>query len=101
MGYSVIRLEDKHATLMEFAASSSLQSVAGALLHATIGLAREAGCHSLVFYATRRWRYWGLFHRVGFVDRSSEFYRTARCPDRADVSLEENWQLLPGDKDVG
>jgi GNAT superfamily N-acetyltransferase len=101
MGYCVVRIENDRATLMEFAASTTQQSVVRALLGAAIGIAREAGCHALAFYATRSWRFWGLFSRVGFLKTNSDTYRTAFCPDREDVSCEENWQLLPGDKDVG
>jgi len=100
-GYSVVRIENNRATLMEFAASPTQQPVVGALLCATIGIAREAGCHSLAFYATPSWRFWGLFSRVGFLKTKSNTYLSALCPDREDVSYEENWQLLPGDKDVG
>jgi hypothetical protein len=100
-GYSVVRIENQRATLMEFAVPSAPQTVASALLRASIGIAREAGCHSLAFYATPCWRFWGFFRRVGFIKTKSDTYLTALCPDREDVSYAENWQLLPGDKDVG
>lgn len=100
-GYSVVKIDKKSATLMEFVASEEQPRLAAALLHAAIGLARDAGCQTLAFFATPSWRFWGLFRRSGFINRSSEIYLTARCSDRADVSQEENWQLLPGDRDVG
>ena len=99
-GYSVVRVENKGATLMEFVASPALEPLAGVLLRATLGAVREAGCNRINFYATPSWRFWGLLRRAGFFRRTSKIYVTARCPDRADVSQEENWQLLPGDSDV-
>jgi hypothetical protein len=100
-GYSIVRIENKRARLMEFVVPPNQQPVVGALLRGTISLARDAGCPSLAFYATPSWRFWRLFRRVGFLNRKSEYYVTARCPDRVDVSREENWQILPGDRDVG
>lgn len=100
-GYSVVRIDNKDATLMEFAAFPERQLLVGELLRATIGVAREAGCHTLAFYATPSWRFWHLFRSLGFLSRKSEIYLRAHCPDRAEVSQEENWQLLPGDRDVG
>lgn len=99
-GYSVVRVENRSATLMEFAAVPAPEPVASALLCATIGATREAGCYKIDFYATSSWRFWALFRRAGFIKRNSEIYLTARCPDRADVSQEANWQILPGDSDV-
>ncbi len=86
---------------MEFAAVPERQLLVGELLRATIGVAREAGCHTLAFYATPSWRFWHLFRSLGFLSRKSEIYLRAHCPGRAEVSQEENWQLLPGDRDVG
>ena len=100
-GYSVVRFEDDRATLMEFAASPTQPAVAQELLRASIDLAREAGCLTLAFYATSGWRFWSLFRSVGFASRESEMYISALCPERPEVLQEENWQLLPGDKDVG
>jgi Acetyltransferase (GNAT) domain len=100
-GYSVVRIENNRATIMEFAASPAERPVVRALLRATIGIAREAGCHAVEFHATPSWRFWGLFNRVGFLKTRSETYLSALCPAREDVSNEGNWQLLPGDKDVG
>jgi len=100
-GYSVVRFENQRATLMEFAVAPAPHTVASALLRASVDIAREAGCHSLAFYATPSWRFWRLFSRVGFLKTKSDTYLSALCPDREDVSYEENWQLLPGDKDVG
>ena len=101
VGYSVVRVEEKRATLMEFAVSPEPRRAAGALLRASIDAAREAGCTSMAFFATPSWRLWGFLRRSGFLRRPSTVYRTARCPARADVSRIENWQLLPGDTDVG
>ncbi len=99
-GYSVVRIDGQRATVMDFTASTAPKALASVLLHATIGAVREAGCSWINLYATSGWRFWKLFHRAGFLNRKSKIYRTARCPDRADVSREENWQLLPGDSDV-
>lgn len=99
-GYGVVRITDERATLMEFVASPAPQPLAGVLLRAIASAAREAGCHLLEFYATSGWRFWSLFRRAGLVSCKSEIRLSARCPGRADVSQEENWQLLPGDSDV-
>jgi len=100
-GYSVVRINEARATLMEFVASEEQPRLAAALLHSAVRLARDAGCQTLSFFATPTWRFWGLFRRAGFINGRSEIYLTARCAERADVSQEENWQLLPGDRDVG
>ena len=42
---------------------------------------------------------WGLEPSILRVV-TSEIRLSARCPGRADVSQEDNWQLLPGDSDV-
>jgi hypothetical protein len=99
-GYSVIRIDERRATLMEFAVPRAPKSLASALLHAIIQVARNAGCSGINFYATPSWHFWNLFHLAGFFKRKSEVYVTARCPSLSDVSVVENWQLLPGDSDV-
>jgi GNAT superfamily N-acetyltransferase len=98
--YSVIRIKDKHAILMEFVAPRVPKSLASALLHAIIQVARDAGCNEINFYATSSWRFWSIFRQAGFFKRGPEVYVTARCPNLSDVSEEEKWQLLPGDSDV-
>lgn len=100
-GYSVIRTDGRHATVMEFFVPRGRSPVAAALLRATIDTARQAGCSRINIYATSGWDFWRLFRRAGFLPRKSDVYRGARCPERPDVSQEENWQLLPGDSDVG
>jgi len=101
VGYSVVRLEGEHSTLMELVVLPFPEPVADALLHGIIGIAREAGCLTLGFYATRNWRFWGALRGAGFLPRKSEVYRTVRCRNREDVSEEGYWQILPGDSDVG
>jgi len=100
-GYGVVRLQGRRASLMDFAVPHASGPLAGSLLQGICNVAREAGCDTLDFFATRGWHFWPLLSRAGFIKRKRNIYRSARCPNRADVSREENWQLLPGDTDVG
>jgi hypothetical protein len=96
--YSVARVSGGRALLMEFAADRL--DLARPLLLAILDRVRAAGCHRISFHATSGWRYWNLLRSVGFRKRHSERYIKADCPNRPDVPIESNWQLLPGDSDV-
>lgn len=98
-GYSVIRIDGDHAFLMEFVAPRDPEGLARSLLRGSIEAARNAGCDRIAFYATSKWRFWKLLHQIGFVNRPSEVYIYTRHPDGNGATVEENWQLLPGDSD--
>ena len=98
VAYAVVRLSGDFSHLMEFSADEG--RTAHMLLRAVIDTARKAGCDVVRFYATTGWHHWKLFRRAGFYHRPSDSYISAKCESRDDVSLERNWQLLPGDSDV-
>jgi hypothetical protein len=95
VAYCVLRLDGRLATLMEFAATDGVET---ALLDAARWAARESGCDRLEVFATPDWKRWPLFHRAGFLERSSSYYVFLRTGYEEQSRLEE-WQLLPGDHD--
>lgn len=100
VGYGVLRTEGRRALLMEFVAPADQAGAAETLLAGLVTMARSAGCDRIDFYASSGWRYWALLRRAGFTSRASNIYVTARLTGNDEVSLEDNWQLLPGDSDV-
>ena len=93
--YCVLRLDGRRATVMEFAASDGVEAN---LLAAACRGAREAGCDRLEVFATPGWKCWSVFHRAGFLERSSLHHLFLRTRAEAESHLEQ-WQLLPGDHD--
>jgi len=97
-GYAVIRLAESRATLSEFVVARGRD--ARSLLRGAIGVALEAGCSYLTFFATPGFPHWGLLRRAGFLPYDSKNFAEASCRSlEPDVQQMENWQLLPGDRD--
>lgn len=99
-GYAVVRLAGSSATLSEFVVGTDSRKQAIGLLAHAMALARDAGCHYLNFFATPKWRHWGLFRQAGFLPYVSDNQAEVGCkrhePEVQDIN---NWQLLPGDRD--
>jgi GNAT superfamily N-acetyltransferase len=95
MGYTVIRLENEVATLMEFTAPIDARKCRAALLAAAFEVARDAGCKRLTFFSPDSWPHWPFLRRAGFVMRPSDRWLQARGPVKEGTA----WQLVPGDTD--
>ena len=95
-----VRLAGSGATLSEFAVETSPGDDAMHLLRHALGVARNAGCAYVNFFATPRWHHWGLFRRSGFLPyRSGNYLEAGGKRFEPEVHDLDNWQLLPGDRD--
>ena len=100
IGYAVVLLDGKKATLSEFAVAVGSARASHALLRRALEVAREAGCQHLNFFATPAWRHWRLFYRAGFLPYPSTNHFEAGCERYGQESMDQrNWQVMPGDRD--
>ncbi len=101
VGYSVVRLHQGKARLMELVAPRDQPHAARALLGHVIKVARDAGCSHLEVVASTAWRYWRLLSAVGSVKLPAMVTMYAYClrEDAPGVQTLGNWQLLGGDLD--
>jgi hypothetical protein len=98
MGFCVVNLDGSRATLMELAAPMATEE-STALLEAAAGVARDAGCRRLVFFATTGFGQWSSLGAAGFVSMRSEklaFLDRFGAPD----SDQAQWSVTPAEDEV-
>lgn len=100
VGYAVVGLEREKATLAELAVEVDARARIRTLLAGAVGVAREAGCSALNFFAPPAWRHWPSLRRAGFLpyrtDHHLEVWGKRFEPEIFDLA---NWQVMPGDRD--
>ena len=100
VAYSIVRLDENRAAIVDFAAPTSPGGAKRALLLRVIESARSAGCLWLQFEATPRFRHWNFLHRSGFLPvRSSSFVNLYADLVPPEAHHLRNWQLTSGDRD--
>ena len=100
IGYSVLRLADTAATLVEFSVAPEPRADARALLAHTLRYASDAGCPHVTFFAPAGWRHWPLLRLSGFLPYPSDYYFSGRGSEHEpEICSLANWQLVPGDRD--
>jgi len=101
VGYCVVKLGGRRATLMEFTAPADADAVRKALLERAVATARAAGCRNLRLFAPPTWRHWGFLEASGFAKMESLRYFNPRikAPTQG-CNRAEVWQVLPGDLDA-
>jgi hypothetical protein len=100
VGYCVVKLEGRDALLMDFVAPREPPSLPGALLRPAMGVARDAGCRQIRFFATPGWPHWPLFRTCGFAGHPSDVFIMSSSRFRPEGQVLERWQCLPGDSDA-
>jgi len=96
--FSVVRLDDSSAMLMELISSDIHSSLI--LLGQVEAIARKAGAITIDSYASESWKQWPALKQQRYFMRPSNIYVDTESIDYPDVLLSKNWQLLPGDSDV-
>ena len=99
-GYCVVKIEERSALMMDFVAPRTPPLLPTALLRRAMGVAREAGCTRLRFFATPGWPHWPLFRACNFADRPSNVFIMSSSRYRPESQQLERWQCLPGDSDA-
>jgi GNAT superfamily N-acetyltransferase len=99
-GYCVLKLQERSALLMDFVAPREPPSLSVALLRRALGVAREAGCTRLRFFATPAWPHWPLFRACKFAERPSNVFILSLSRYRPEGQQIERWQCLPCDSDA-
>ncbi|MFI5367078.1 MAG: hypothetical protein ACHQ4J_15820 [Candidatus Binatia bacterium] len=99
-GYVVLHLNGARAWLTEFVVPERPPEIRSALMARAIGVARDAGCGWLEFFAPPRWRHWPWLRSVGFVPMRSERVLYINSPSEPRANSLDVWQLVPGDTDI-
>lgn len=100
-GYGVVRLDQSRAILMEWVFPREQPALGVRLLHHAAATARDAGCRSLEFMASRACPHEALLTSLGFrATRSDAYFNLGlRGMVPAEDYCQERILMMPGDQD--
>ena len=96
----MLQLEERSSLIMDFVSPRKPPNLPTALLRRALGVAREAGCTRLRFFATPEWPHWLLFRACDFAEQPSNIFIMSSSRHRPEGQQLEHWQCLPGDSDA-